>query len=43
MQKIFTRTLFAAGLVIAQVAGAATQSAAQITILYDAFGPKIPR
>ena len=40
MQKMLARILFAAGLTIAQVAGATAQSAAQITILYDAFGPE---
>ncbi len=40
MRKILARALFAAGLTLAQVTGAAAQSAAQITILYDAFGPE---
>jgi 7,8-dihydropterin-6-yl-methyl-4-(beta-D-ribofuranosyl)aminobenzene 5'-phosphate synthase len=40
MQKLLTRVLFAAGLTVTQVTGATAQSAAQITILYDAFGPE---
>src|SRR5262245_66154864 len=40
MQKICARILFVAGLIIGQVASASAQSAAQITILYDAFGPE---